>query len=129
MLARAGEVCDRMKMTRQSPLLYVACYGIWFVLSAATVVLLFQTRVVISDLTYLFGATELVGAFVDKLVLIPLAIFAAAIILSLEHILRESVPRGRFWQRAGKSAFVIGMAVVISYLLHFAIIALRLGNV
>jgi hypothetical protein len=117
-----------MNMTRPNPLLYVACYGIWFALSAATIVLLFQTRIVISDIAYLLGATELVGAFIDKLVLIPLALAAAAIILSLEHILRESVARGRLWQRAGKATFIILMAVLVAYILHFAIISFRIGN-
>jgi hypothetical protein len=115
--------------TRPNPLLYVACYSIWIALCAATIILLFQSRIVIVDIAYLLGATELVGAFIDKIVLLPLALAAAAIILSLEHVLRVSVQHGRLWQRAGKAAFILLMAVVISYILHFAIIAFRLGTV
>jgi hypothetical protein len=116
-----------MNATRPNPLLYAACYAIWLGLCAALLWLLIQLRTNILDFLYLFGATPAMVRFVDSLAVIPLALIIVGAGIWLEHALRDGVSDGKLWVRAGKAALVIGAAIAISALLHFAVVTIRLS--
>ena len=116
-----------MNATRPNPLLYVACYAIWLGLCAALLWLLIQLRTNILDFLYLFDASPAMVRFVDSLAVIPLALIIVGVGIWLEHALRDGVSDGKLWVRAGKAALVIGAAIAISALLHFAVVTIRLS--
>jgi hypothetical protein len=118
-----------MNRTQTNPLLYVACYAIWLGLCVALLWLLIQLRTNILDFAYLFGARPAMASFVDRLALIPLALIVVGVAIWLEHSLRESVPTGALWRCAGKAALVVGGAIAISFLLHIAVVTIRLNAV
>lgn len=116
-----------MNATQPNLLLYVACYAIWLGLCAALLWLLIQLRANILDFVYLFGARSAMVRFIDSLAVIPLALIVVGVGIRLEHALRDSVREDRLWVQARKAALVIGAAIALSALLHFAVVTLRLS--
>jgi hypothetical protein len=110
-----------------NPLLYVACYAIWLALCAALLWLFLQLRTNVIDFAYLFGASEAMVRFLDAVAVIPLALILVGAGIWLEGALRDSVREGRLWAQAAKSALVVVGVIAASYLLHVAVVALRLG--
>jgi hypothetical protein len=109
-------------------LLYVACYAIWLALCAALLWLLLQLRTNVLDFAYLFGAQPAVVRFVDGLAVIPLALIVVGVGIWLESYLRDSVHAGRLWISAAKAALFVVGAIMASYLLHAAVVTLRLAT-
>ncbi len=116
-----------MNTPRPNVLLYLACYVIWALLGLATLGLIVLVRTNILDFVYITDARPMMVAFVDRIAMIPLVIIAIAIIIVLEHSLREAVPLGLLWQRAGKAALVIFGIAATSTLLHFLVVTIRLS--
>lgn len=116
-----------MNTYRPSPWLYIVCYAVWLVLVAATIWLLFLVRVNILDFVYVFGARPAVATLIDRLVLIPLALAAIAVIIVLETHLRGGVNSNRFWPRVAKASLFVFGAIALSYALHFAVVTIRLA--
>ena len=110
-------------------LLYLACYAIWLALSAGMFLLMALVRTNVLDFAYMTGGRPMLIALIDRLALIPLVITAIAVIITLEHVLRNSVPMGRLWQRARKAALIIFGACVVSYALHALVVTARLAVV
>ncbi len=117
-----------MNSTRPPILLYLVCYVIWLVLSAGMFLLMALVRTNVLDFAYMTGGRPMLIALIDRLALIPLVIIAVAVIITLEHVLRNSVPVGRLWQRARKAALIIFGACAISYAVHALVVTARLAT-
>jgi hypothetical protein len=117
-----------MNTSRSNILSYLACYAIWVVLGLATLGLIVLVRTNVLDFVYLTDARPMMVAFVDRIAVIPLVIIAIAVIIVLEHTLREAVPQGTLWPRAGKAALIIFGIAAASALLHFFVVTIRVGG-
>lgn len=114
--------------TKPNPWLYVPCYALWLLLSAATIVLMFLTRTIALNLAYMLGWNQFAVVIVNWVVLVVMGIVTLIIVLTMEDSFRKGVQKGKFWMRAGKAALYIGLALVIAFIIHTAIITFRVGS-
>lgn len=114
-----------MNITRPNPLLYVACYVIWFALCALMFVLLVNLRSNLLDLAYLTGGRQEMVGLVDRLGIILLGMLFIVVILVMEYKLRTGVEKGLLWKRAIAGAAILVGAIVISNALHFGALMLQ----
>jgi hypothetical protein len=114
--------------TKPNPLMYVACYALWLVLSAAAIVLLFLTRTVALNFAYMLGWKQMAVIIVNWGVMVVMGIVTLIIILVMEDSFRTGVRRGKFWPRAGKAAFLLFLALAIVFILNTAIIGFRFST-
>lgn len=113
-----------MNITRPNPLLYVACYAIWFALCAAMFVLIVNLRSNLLDLVNLTGGRQEMAGLVDRFGIILLGVLFIVVILVMEHKLRTGVEKGLLWKRAIVGAAILVGAIVISNALHFGALML-----
>lgn len=116
-----------MNITRPNPVLYVACYVIWFALCAVTFWLIVNLRTNLLDLVYLTGGRQEIMGLVDRFGIILLGILFIVIILVMEHKLRTGVENGLLWKRAIVAAAILVSVIVVSYILQFGAARLMAG--
>ncbi len=116
-----------MNITRPNPVLYVACYVIWFALCAVTFWLIVNLRTNLLDLAYLTGGRQEMMGLVDRFGIILLGILFIVIILVMEHKLRTGVENGLLWKRAIVAAAILVSVIVVSYILQFGAARLMAG--
>lgn len=114
-------------MQRPNPLLYVACYAIWFALCAATFWLIVNLRANMLDLAYLTGGRQEMVGLVDRFGIILLGVLFIIVILVMEHKLRTGIEKGLLWKRAITATAILVGVIVVSYILQFAAARLMAG--
>jgi hypothetical protein len=114
-----------MNITRPNPLLYVACYVIWFALCAATFVLIVNLRSNMLDVVSLTGGRQEMAGLVDRFGIILLGVLFIVVILVMEHKLRTGIEKGLLWKRALIGTAILVGTILISNALHVGALMLQ----
>ena len=122
--AGAGATGDGNRRARRLAPLYLACYLAWAALSALGLWTVLQLRLNLIDLALVVtGSARAVDTVttagrvrsLDNLATIVLVLAWLGGVALLERYLRDGVPRGRLWSRAGRVLLAELLLLGLSY--------------
>jgi hypothetical protein len=104
------------------PLLYLACYTIWIALSALGLLIVFELRAALVDVTMVLRFNPWLIRGIDRWGIFIFGLVWLLGIIVAEHHLRRGVEKNQLSRRAGRLALIEGGLLAAAYGLDLIIL-------